>query len=174
MCCLITNSVLLNQRPVEVGNDFLFVNTSWTTFHFYKRAVTCEMPLSVGLPSFTVFHNKFIILIKKNKWRNNEIWRNTSGYVKDVADWEDWFVSVQLLSQGFFSTSPGQRNSRKDCCLSVRSDPRAPVLLLFCLLTFRGQLRPFRCAQIYTAFQSRPTQHNTVYNNIHCILKNRL
>lgn len=81
---LIINSVLLNQRPVEVGNNFLFVNTSWTTFHSYKCAITCEMPLSFWLPSFTVFHNKFIILIKQtNEGRCcNKIWGNMSELYK--------------------------------------------------------------------------------------------
>lgn len=98
------------------------------------------MPLSVWLPSLTVFHNKFIILIKQtNEGRCcNKIWGNASELYKRCSKLGGLVHGGLILSPHVVSerdvsvpgdfyyntaTSPGQRNSKKDYCVSVHSDP---------------------------------------------------
>lgn len=99
------------------------------------------MPLSVWLPSFTVFHNKFIILIKQtNEGRCcNKIWGNTSelyercsklgglvhgGLIRSIHVASEHADSVPGDFYCNNATPPGQRNSKKDYCVSVHSDPK--------------------------------------------------
>ncbi len=68
--------------------------------------------------------------------RYEEIW---VSYISDVTNqevycMEDWShvasecaASVPEVFHYNNATSPGQRNSRNDCCVSVHSDPKSTV-----------------------------------------------